>query len=252
MNTEQEVLTIQEVARLTKTTTRTLRWYDELDLVVPDRDPVSQYRRYHRGHLKTLQQVMFYRELSFSLEHIKRILKDPHYNRQKAFERQLVLLREKQRKMDELVHTLELALQEERGAYTMKHEERFKGFDFSHNPYEDEARKTWGDETVKQSKDKLEDLGEEARKGMGQSMDAIFGELAQLRNTDPASDAAQKAIRVWYDFLNTIGTYTPQMFANLGRMYVDDPRFTKNIDRFGEGLAHFMMEAMVAFERQSR
>lgn len=252
MNNEQEGLTIQEVARLTGTTTRTLRWYDELGLVVPDRDPVSQYRRYYRRHLKALQQVMFYRELSFPLEHIKKILGDPHYNRGKALERQLVLLREKQQKMDELVHTLELALQEERGAYTMKHEERFKGFDFSHNPYEDEAKETWGDETVKRSNEYLDSMDEEARQGMGKSMDATFVELAKLRETDPASDEAQKAIEVWYDLLNTMGTYTPQMFANLGRMYVDDQRFTKNIDRFGEGLAHFMMEAMIAFERRKR
>ena len=33
----------------------------------------------------------------------------------------------------------------------------------------------------------------------------------------------------------------------IGRMYVDDERFTKNIDKYGEGLARFMRDAMAVF-----
>jgi hypothetical protein len=42
-------------------------------------------------------------------------------------------------------------------------------------------------------------------------------------------------------------TYTPEAFAAIGQMYVDDERFTNNIDKFGEGLSKFLAEAMAAF-----
>lgn len=58
--------------------------------------------------------------------------------------------------------------------------------------------------------------------------------------------------RIWYELLNTMGTYTPEMFANLGRLYVEDQRFTQNIDSYGAGLARFMCDAMGAFRESGK
>jgi DNA-binding transcriptional MerR regulator len=251
MNKNNEGLTIQEVARLTGTTTRTLRWYDELGLVVPERDYGSNYRRYYEEQLKDLQQVLFFRELEFPLDYIKKILGNPNFNRLKALEKQYELLKQKQNKLEELLQTLALTLQEERGEYTMKHEERFQGFDFSHNPYEDEARKAWGDDVVDQANEKLDALENKQKENLSEKMKSQFMQLAAIRHTDPTSASAQQLIREWFTLLNTMGTYTPEMFANLGRMYVDDQRFTKNIDQYGEGLAQFMKDAMIAFAEQN-
>ena len=52
---------------------------------------------------------------------------------------------------------------------------------------------------------------------------------------------------MWYDFLNTIGSYSLDAFKGLGEMYVEDERFTENIDQFGEGLALFMRDAMTVY-----
>ena len=115
MSTKEPGLTIQEVVKLTGLTSRTLRWYDELGLVVPERDSRSAYRRYRSGQLKDLQQVIFLRELDFPLAQIKRIFTDPGFNRRKALEQQVELLTEKRRRMDEMLATIALALSEERG-----------------------------------------------------------------------------------------------------------------------------------------
>ena len=80
-------------------------------------------------------------------------------------------------------------------------------------------------------------------------MEHLFAELALIRNTDPTSSVAQAAIGKWFELVNTMGTYTPEMFANLGRMYIDDKRFAKNIDMYGTGLARFMCDAMQAYAR---
>jgi hypothetical protein len=43
--------------------------------------------------------------------------------------------------------------------------------------------------------------------------------------------------------------YMPEMFAGLGQMYVNDPRFTKNIDRYGDGLSQFLEGAMSVYAK---
>ena len=73
-----------------------------------------------------------------------------------------------------------------------------------------------------------------------------------MRHLDPESDAAQQEIGKWYDFLNRVGEYTPEMFKNLGEMYTADERFTKNIDKYGDGLAEFMKEAMTVYYEQHK
>jgi len=250
MSKKENVMTIQEVSRLTGLTMRTLRWYDKLQLVIPDRDPCSDYRIYRSRHLKTLQQVLFFREIGFSLAQIKEILKNPHFDRRKALETQLKALRQKKQKMDEMIHTLSLTLDEEKGIYNMKDNERFKGFDFSHNPYEAEARSMWGDKKVNEANERLQSMNNRQKEDFAASMDTLFTELAAIREMDSSSRIAQDKIKVWYELLNRMGTYTPEMFANLGNMYVDMPEFTKNIDRYGEGLARFMRDAMLAFAKQ--
>ena len=77
-----------------------------------------------------------------------------------------------------------------------------------------------------------------------QKFNEIYRKLATLRHLPADSKEAQEGIKEWYLFLNKIGNYSPEAFKGLGQMYVNDERFTKNIDRFGEGLSKFMCEAM--------
>ncbi len=252
MSNEDVAMTIYEVAQLSGATTRTLRWYDELGLVTPDREPSSNYRLYRRKHLKDLQQVFFFRELGLSLQQIKQILKDPQFNRLEALQKQSHLLKERRNRMDEMIRTLELTIREERGDCYMNEEQRFEGIDFSHNPYEDEARQRWGNEKVDEANSRIDELADQQKVDLADTMKNSFIELSALRDTDPASDDAQQAIEKWYQLMNTMGEYTVEMFANLGRMYVDDERFAKNIDKYGEGLARFMRDAMIVFAQRKQ
>ncbi|MDA4896274.1 TipAS antibiotic-recognition domain-containing protein, partial [Streptomyces sp. MS2A] len=82
----------------------------------------------------------------------------------------------------------------------MTNEEKFAGFDFSQNPYEEEARERWGDEAVDRSKAYIESMSEGERKKMEQQYDAIYRKIAALREGAPDSEEAQAAIKEWYDF----------------------------------------------------
>ncbi|MGG0668397.1 MerR family transcriptional regulator [Sporosarcina koreensis] len=234
---------VKEVADLTGVSVRTLHHYDEIGLLVPDNVTEAGYRVYSDENLTTLQQILFFREVGFPLKKIKELLDSPSFNRLEAFELQRDMLVAKRRQLETMIETIDKTLQSERGEMTMTNEERFKGFDFSSNPYEQEARDRWGDEAVDKANQNVSKFGEKEQ----EEMNRIYSNLAALRGTDPAAAEAQAAISDWYMFLNKIGDYSMEAFAGLGEMYVADERFTKNIDQFGEGLAVFMRDAMKAY-----
>lgn len=62
----------------------------------------------------------------------------------------------------------------------------------------------------------------------------MFNKFALLINQSPKSPVVQTAIKEWFDFLN-------------GQIYIEDKRFTKNIDQYGEGLAKLMSDAITIY-----
>lgn len=91
--------TIQKLARLAGISTRTLRYYDEIDLLKPARINSSGYRLYGQKEVDRLQQIMFYRELGFPLETIKEIMANPLFDERKALQDHLKHLLEKESKL---------------------------------------------------------------------------------------------------------------------------------------------------------
>ena len=76
---------IKEFAQLTKVSVRTLHYYDEIGLLKPSGvDEKSGYRYYDGKSLLRMQEILFYRELDFSLKSIGEILSSPHYDTRRA------------------------------------------------------------------------------------------------------------------------------------------------------------------------
>ena len=68
--------TIKQLADLSGVTPRTLRWYDREGLLRPGRVTEAGYRIYGPKEVDRLQEILFYRELGFSLADIRRLLDD--------------------------------------------------------------------------------------------------------------------------------------------------------------------------------
>jgi len=71
---------VGEVARAAGVTVRALHHYEEIGLLVPSARTISGYRLYGQADLERLQQILFYRELGFSLASIAALLDDPKAN----------------------------------------------------------------------------------------------------------------------------------------------------------------------------
>lgn len=115
---------ISQVAKLTGISVRTLQYYDEIGLLKPSKLTSAGYRMYDDDALQTLQQVLFFRELGFSLKEIKQILQQSDFDRIHAFKRQKELFLLKRNRLDRLIQLLERL---EKGESCMS----FKEFDLS-------------------------------------------------------------------------------------------------------------------------
>ncbi|MBR7552948.1 MerR family transcriptional regulator [Allobacillus sp. GCM10007491] len=239
---------VKEVADLVGISVRTLHHYDEIGLLIPEDTTEAGYRVYSEKNLEDLQQILFFKELGFNLKKIKEIMDSPIFDRQEALRMQHQMLLEKRKRLNKMIATIEKTIKHSQGEISMSSEEKFEGFDFNQNPYEKEAREKWGDKAVDQANEKTKNMTtfEQER------FNDIFRRLADIRHLSPESEKAQAMIQEWYQYLNKIGNYSLEAFKGLGEMYVNDERFTKNIDQFGEGLAQFMCAAMSVYTDRNK
>lgn len=76
--------TIQKLSSLSGITSRTLRYYDEINLLKPLRINSSGYRIYGEDEVNLLQLILFYRAFDIPLLTIKTIIHSPNFNRKSA------------------------------------------------------------------------------------------------------------------------------------------------------------------------
>jgi DNA-binding transcriptional MerR regulator len=243
-----------EVAGLTGVSVRTLHHYDKIGLLNPNRNPENGYREYSDDDLDLLQQILFFKACGFSLAEIKKLLSNPNFDREKAFMVQKKYLLHEKKRIDAMLDTLEKTMKSWKGEQNMTQKEKFGGFDMTHNPYEEEARRLWGDEAVDASNARIESLSSDEQKEVAEGMEGLFQDLARIRNESPDSQTAQNAMENMYGYFNkNFGyQYSLEAFAGLGQLYVEDQRFTKNIDKYGEGLSAFLSQSMSIYAQNQK
>ena len=99
--------TVKEVAALTGISVRTLQYYDEIGVFKPTSLTEAGYRLYDEEALKTLQQILLFRELDFPLKEIKRIMTQKEYDQAEAFQKQKALLIKRRDRLDRLLSLLD-------------------------------------------------------------------------------------------------------------------------------------------------
>ena len=121
-------------------------------------------------------------------------------------------------------------------------------FDAAREKYAEEAKQKWGStEAYKESSHKTASYSREKWNHLNTVMGEIFAEAAECvkRKTEPSDEKAQILVGKWKDFITeNYYTCTKEILAGLGQMYVADERFTKNMDKYGEGTAKFLSEAI--------
>ncbi len=239
-------MNIKEVTIATGVSSRTLRYYEEIGLLHPTRNPENDYREYQQKDLDTLHQILVYRSLNFPLSQIKQLLHQPS---SEIFENQLTLLKKEAKKLQETITQLEKIVQGEK--LSMK--EQFKGLeDFitkNEKTYGKEIREKYGDEEIDASNDHLRKQGEEGLEKGEDLRLQINALLKELVNNSVAIDSkeAQELFNLHRAWLKIFyPKYSTPYHLGLASLYEADERFAKNYDDVVPG----GMKYLVAVIRQ--
>ncbi len=243
-------LSIKKFSDLCGVSVRTLHYYDKIALLIPDYvDDGNGYRYYGERALSRMQEIMFYRELNFSLDEIARILSSPDYDKTAALKSQRKLLVLKRERLGRIIAAIDNLVE---GENTMN----FRAFDNSEfeknrNAYKAEVVSRWGETNAyMEHKTKTTDYTQSDWQDVADGINIIISEFAELRNTGAQpTDAAAAALaeRLQAFITETQYTCTDEILLSLADMYVGDDRFRCNIDKNGEGTAYFMSCAIKAY-----
>ncbi|MDR2999270.1 MAG: MerR family transcriptional regulator [Microbacterium sp.] len=235
---------IQEIARLAGTTSRTLRHYDDIGLLKPTRVASNGYRHYDDVALVRLQRILLLRELGLGLPQVAEVI-EREKSEASALETHLALLRQEQERLARQIASVENTITALTEGGTLMAENMFDGFD--HTQYKEEVEERWGAKAYAD--------GDRWWRGMsGAEQDAWKKRVSDLNHDwigaaesgiDPASDEAQALARRHVEWLSGVPGLPTDMKAyvtGLGEMYVADPRFGKNYG--GPQGAEFVRDAL--------
>ena len=117
--------------------------------------------------------------------------------------------------------------------------------------YETESRERWGDtDAYCEHEKKTKNYGKEKWAEINDGLMAIFAEFAACKNNGASVDSAEVqalVAKLQAHITDNYYTCTDEILAGLGQMYIADERFSKNIDKYGEGTAEFVSNAIVVF-----
>ena len=234
---------IKEFAEQIGVSVRTLHYYDEIGLLKPSEvDAQNGYRFYDEKSLERMQEILFFRELDFSLKTIAQLLSSPDYDKQQALTRQRQLLLAKKERLEQLIDALDRL---EKGEGFMKPNKEYEALK---NQYAEEVRQRWGStDAYKENQQRNIDFGKAAA-----LLDAVFEEFAELNRSGISPDDEATKIQVeklQRCITDNFYTCTNEILAGLGQMYVTDVRFKNNIDKHGEGTAEFVSQCIKSYCR---
>ena len=238
---------INEVSKLTGVTVRTLHYYDEIGLLAPTGVTEAGYRLYDENALFRLAQIMFFKELDFPLEEIKKIMSRPDFDTQKALLNQKELLMKKRGRLDGLISLVDKTLE---GGFNMSFNE-FNNTEIekAKAKYAKEAKEKYGDtQEYSQFCEKTNKYTKQDWDEVNSKMLIIFKKFADVMDKAPESSEAQALVKEWQGYISDNFYKCPdEVLQGLGQMYVNDERFKENIDKTKSGLAEYISKAIAAY-----
>jgi MerR family transcriptional regulator, thiopeptide resistance regulator len=239
---------VGQVAALAGVTIRTLHHYDEVGLLSPGGRSAAGYRIYETSDLERLQQILFYRELGFTLKEISTIVDDPRTDAVGHLRRQRGLLTERIKRLSAMVDAIDHEMEARTMNIQLTPEERFEVFgEFRPEDYAEEAEQRWGEtEAYRQSQRRVASYKKEDWQQLKAEEEKVRARLAAAfaAGLPPDSEEAMAAAEAHRQHISRwFYECTYDIHRGLTDMYVNDERFRSNYDATAPGLARFIREA---------
>lgn len=189
-----------------------------------------------------LQEILLFRELDFPLKDIQQLLDVTEVNRQQVLRDHITLLELKRERLDRIINHARLLT--EKGGEVMD----FHAFDSSQlEAYKAEVKDRWGQSPAYAEFEERYDASKD--RVFAREMQAIFEAFGKMQSLEASHPDVQVQVATLQAYI-TENFYpcTKEILQNLGLMYVEDERFTVNIDRAGgSGTATFVSKAIAVY-----
>ena len=256
---DEQEWSIQQIAKLAGTTSRTLRHYDDIGLLAPSSIGRNGYRYYDQAALVRLQRILLLRELGLGLPQVADVI-ERESGEVPALEAHLAWLRQEQDRLTRQIASVENTISAVRGGERLMAENMFDGFD--HTQYKDEVEQRWGKKAYADSDRWWRSMSADEKAAWQQRASDLGRDwiAAAEARIAPDSEEAQALAKRHVEWLSGIPG-TPAASAGsatgaggdvkgyvlgLGEMYVADPRFGANYATSDGGTrgAEFVRDAL--------
>lgn len=243
--------TVNQLAKLSRVSVRTLHFYDEIGLLKPAYYGENHYRYYEQEQLLLLQQILFYRELDIPLNEIQRMMASDGFNKIEALQSHKKILEQKVDHAHQMIETIDKTILHLRGALAMKDEEFYYGFDSQKQKEHEENLVKQGivtQEFLDSCNEKIKDWSDKEKNDFIHAMDKILKAIviALEKNISPSSDEVQQLMNAHYQWLERTWTPTRESYLGLAQLY-QTPEFRVFYDDRHPRLLEYMVEAMKIF-----
>ncbi len=239
------MLTVKQLSKIAGITRRTLHHYDEIGLLKPSRIGDNGYRYYGEEALLKLQQILFYRELDFPLDDIKKIMGRRDFDVVGALHSHKEALQKQATRLDRLLATVDNTINHLKGERTMSQKNYFEGFsEEEQEKYALEAEKLYDPESVRESNRKWKAYSAAKKEAIMAEGSQVYQDMIAAMPKGASSNEVQTIVQRWRKHMDYFWTPNLDQLLGLANGYNDEPRFKANFDKMHPQLAEFMREAV--------
>ena len=241
---------IKELAKISGVTVRALHYYDEIGLLKPSAKGLNNYRYYEEPQLLKLQQIMFFKELGFSLNDVQKLLSQNDFDSIGALNAHRKNLENEIERKNNLIITVDQTIEHLKGKQLMKNEELYHGFDSARQKeYEEylvQSRGLAAEELLMQSKKQTAKWDKDEWDNVKNEGDEIHRALAEAMNNgfEPDSTEVQAIIERHYKMTERFYDVSKEVYIGLTQLYAEHPDFKKFFDVYHPNMIEFIGVAM--------
>ncbi|WP_336772138.1 MerR family transcriptional regulator [Paenibacillus sp. MMO-58] len=239
------LFSVKEVSEMADVTIKTLHHYHKIGLLMPSEISEAGYRFYGEKELQRLQEILFYRELEFSLVQIKEIM-NTNPDRRTILEKQEALLISKSRRLHTLIDTIKLSITSMKEGIPLENKQLFDGFTNEqqwNKALEEQSKhleETYGMEPLSVQEADVQKMNEQAAEATFMSNMADSLRTGVKHNDAKATDL----IKMHIDFLNGHGHKLSALdFAAQTKFFLQDDFHLSMLESQKTGLAYYLASA---------
>lgn len=250
---------IGQVARMTGISTRTLRHYDDIDLLPPAEVASNGYRWYGRSELRRLQRILLLRDLRVPLDEIVTVLAGDE-DEPRALRRHLDLIVAERDRLDRVAATVRRTLDDVEGRSPIPDDDFFTGLAERRAGLADTLTERFGHEATLALIDATRGTRAEGAssevgtahwdradydRAIAEARD-LYARLARARaaGVDPASPTALDLVAEHYEAVRATWPADAAAYYALAELIEDDPDQRAAVGEVDMGLPDWLATAV--------